>query len=1082
MAGSPTFERQFTIAEKTLPTDAEAARVKYERAKAEYEKTGRPAVSMELEGRNSSFLREFITKWLDELDALSNVYGAELSKQKLDEFVNTYLFDINRLFKNVPQQRKGIEDRIIELRDRFTKEAITKTPVVAQPQPVENSVRRIDINSWSQDQHPEQIKKLKTIGKTISVELPAHINDVVYLDEKLKLLHSEINAVERQLLDLQNGQYHQYENKVEITDFLRRAYLSPAKQVLESVQREWERVINATPDMIEAIRINNLDTSLLNTAQTVAEMANTNSATTSLQTLKSQPGLTEFQSGVFAATLRSLELKQEQLQQKDKQNQETDSKNAETLDWETHTQPFSNAIEKVLAEIDLDDIYPHSLALGAKHQAEIEIYEQTIKNTRTIIEKYLDISQYIHRPDVASKIERLVGKTGNEGRYGEAIKLLNEALRKAKMSRKEALEQKSPSTMAIDELIELGKEIYTDDSDLGKKVKNEIIRRNAEEKDKLRHEMNSIAVALPQAELAGDSQLKDWAADYNKAVLEFGEKTATVASMYEGLFLKPKPKGKLNTDEDIDNGVLDIDVRALDLWDYIVGRIKGSVMRDGIPDPVIKIVAGKYVDATGHYIPQNKDKKETDSAYQARLKEILDLDQDFSYPKLVEHATEKFNKQLELIFEDMDATKLSLLIRFYRVLGAKTTGYQPWLIRAATRSHGFSAKEQHPSDESKFLNPFALIIYNATRYANLKHARYMSRLLYVPQGLFSELIGQANSSKKEKAKELWHILELFRRAVWDGEIPSWMTEARKLFEKQGGQKPEINIDGTIFPLVPEMIVNITRIEQEKRDLIDEHASGAISDDEFIRRSREYVEKYEKRGYSLGEVGKIIDNNVLSAEEALGKFGQVKMLQEISTHNHVNLAAPAVDKMFTMFEKPLKTDMSSHEAVEVFQGWLRDIIGKAKLVPGDHQLLFVPFTCELITILCNTFEHRSNRRLVNKLFNELLRELQGAGGVPYYIKPQIYKALGGVRQAGVVGLPKEAPRYCTRYDNLQMTVQYRQALWQYQNEENTDFVTNIGKSIPFYSGSPNKFLDYSLISPYDETIKKEEDTTGKSVKQ
>lgn len=774
---------------------------------------------------------------------------------------------------------------------------------------------------------------------------------------------------------------------------------------------------------------------------------------------------------------------------------EAEIKQQEFNAWEQRVQPLVNAIAAVENETDIEKVRPHSTAQDAKNTQQLQVYKDRLVQERNNILTFLQKSKYVgvNEPIVA-EISSLIDSPN--GRYPQALSNIESQLAKSKRDEKAELETKDPSSMTPGELARASAMVYTENSEWAQRVKNEYIRKKSREEDQVRRARNELIADMPAAELAGDSQKRDWATDYNKVIGPIVDRGVTLNHVYNALFVKPKEDGTRNTEEDVLEGRLEIDTRTIDLWNYIIGRIKGKLEYDGIPKAVVEVgevledygsspvSGGILYDATGgielddivnskkHKInnPQGKYiiqfEGESDREYQSRLRRIKELDQDFSYRNLIEYATENFEAQLKLIFRDIDPEKRSIAIDFFKTFGAKTVGYQPHLMRATTRGHGFAITEKSPSDESRFINPFALIMYNATRYANLKLARYMSRYYLVPKEEFTKLVSQISGKDKRVAELAWDVMAAYRKAIWDGDTPEWVEKGRDLFR---GNNPDINIDGTIFPVLPEMVINITLVENEKRLLLQGLNNGSISEQQFINEVKNFVSKYEPQGYASGSIDTV--DSIESAKKALTMFGQNKIVKGEVDPGQYNLAAEAVDKMFKFFEKPM-SELSHKAAKEKFGEWMSAIIGKAKLVPGNHQLLFVPFTCEVITTICNVYEHRNDRTLVNNLFIDLMEELEGAGGVPTYAKREVFAQLGGKHGHA----PKKAPRYMTRYSNDILTAIYRSILWKFESRDRKDIGTRLKRLIPFYSGSETKMFDYALESPYEEHIEKSEDTT------
>jgi hypothetical protein len=136
------------------------------------------------------------------------------------------------------------------------------------------------------------------------------------------------------------------------------------------------------------------------------------------------------------------------------------------------------------------------------------------------------------------------------------------------------------------------------------------------------------------------------------------------------------------------------------------------------------------------------------------------------------------------------------------------------------------------------------------------------------------------------------------------------------------------------------------------------------------------------------------------------------------------------------EKP--SVLSKDEIIEKFIYWQDKLIGKAKLVPGKHHLLFGPFTVRYIYRLLSQYENRRNQDLVNELRLELLKHLEGAGGLPGHVKEFVRRHIAN----------KKAVSTLTRYVRSISEGNYHKKLWNFQNEHPSGLERKIASELPF----------------------------------
>lgn len=474
---------------------------------------------------------------------------------------------------------------------------------------------------------------------------------------------------------------------------------------------------------------------------------------------------------------------------------------------------------------------------------------------------------------------------------------------------------------------------------------------------------------------------------------------------------------------------------------------------------------------------------ESEGAFMLRLKAMAQLDQNFSYDSLAEDVVGQFEKMIDLVFADIDPQKRVLLRGFYKTFGAKSAAYVSAHLGAGrTRGHGFKPKETEKKDEAAYCHPVALRMYKATRYERLKRERNMSWNMFLSKEQFVGMVAQSFDShyvtKAESALELYELYELFCHSRWGKNLPLWMTEARKLFESPeltdvaiGGHLEEhtiedlrdrrlfegaqIDLNDRIFPLLPDVVTNVMKVEQQKRDLLEEYSElerrrNTIGIAQYNQQKQVlerkitlFIKTFECQGY--------FNYKKLKTAQAAGDlqgalracYGQRVLLggQDSSNYNvgQYVLAAEAVEKMFDTFDTPTKPNMTMQEAKHTFNDWNDKIIGKAKLTPGRHHLLFAPFTCYLLTNILNSYEYGHDRQKVNELYRILIKDFILVDGVPTYFQEEVVRLMGGDIN--------RAPDYCVYTPREWYTELYRNKLFKIEAEERTDLATKIMRKIP-----------------------------------
>lgn len=513
--------------------------------------------------------------------------------------------------------------------------------------------------------------------------------------------------------------------------------------------------------------------------------------------------------------------------------------------------------------------------------------------------------------------------------------------------------------------------------------------------------MSVLLAAAAKALVVGSPKKKDWSTDLNKV---FGP-AAGMNMDFEVIttaFLKQD--GGVMGGDDIARGVIGVETRAIQLWDYIVARIKHKPVYGGISRAVGRRQNGQLYDATSGLIPQRSG--ETSAAYQQRLAQIEASDGEYSYTATTGRTAEKFTDHLKLVFNDIPKEQLSILLMFFKAFGAKSAAYVDGpLPTGQTRAHGAPIGEKI-ADESGYLNPFALRLYQATRYNSLMPQRSLFRFAMVDRGVFLKLLEIHQESKIYDGETIYDLFNAWIK-VNCGTIPQWVSHTRQLTAPHGDEPPMVDLTDTVFPTVPKMFCSVMQMDHDKSTLLAQLGNGTLSRADFDRRVWRLVTRYQHQGYfDFAKLQSAMSRNG-------GRGDTVQMLKALrgrklnysdTDGETVNLdlgqyllAAKAVEMMFDIFDHspPQPGSLNDRTIISRITDWCSGIIGKAKLIPGSHHLLFAPMTCEYIQLLFASYEFAGNQRMVESLFRNIMRDVVlNPKGLPPYFGPEVARLFGG----------------------------------------------------------------------------------------
>ncbi len=531
---------------------------------------------------------------------------------------------------------------------------------------------------------------------------------------------------------------------------------------------------------------------------------------------------------------------------------------------------------------------------------------------------------------------------------------------------------RNPRDMTMGEVIQVLSQNVDDGSDYYKEVNQRFLELGKGlplEEARIR-----CMRAFQKVLAAGDTGEKDFSVGYPEVTKQLINKTTNFIDIGRYLFTEHDEKTRSETSaEEVDK--LPINERALEMWDYMKARIKGKY--GGI--------------ASNPTLP--------------------DFDGDFSYNSLSGSVIDRYVAHLKQVFSDLDPEIFEQMIKFAQGTGPiKDVAYVAWLFKETTRSHGTGYSKLHDQKFSDplFVNAFVQAgAYSRGRYGNIIPNATSPDLILFTEKMAMDLVpelpgGVLNEEKRESAKDLWKMVNAFDIDIlWRG-TPTFLADARKLFGIGSG---EIDLYETIFPFTGEVVVDAYKIESKKRHLVESHDAiiKLLTDkrDDLIGKSlptanvdgritvarankkkalEDFIAKYAKYGYGPGleEVG---IGRLTKDPEGKGGYG-------LSVTQY-DTSAKAIDEMREFFHNPLGK-LSEKQCVDKWTYWMQSIVGKAKLIPGRHYLLFPYFTMLAALKIVASFDYRNVSYKVDGLLEKMNSELNQAGGIPGYVKKEVSK--------------------------------------------------------------------------------------------
>ena len=610
--------------------------------------------------------------------------------------------------------------------------------------------------------------------------------------------------------------------------------------------------------------------------------------------------------------------------------------------------------------------------------------------------------------------------------------------------------QKPVDIMSFSEVIEELSEIFKTGNPRAEALRQRYLTELGGVKNKKLRAWYRSKVVMQDIAAAGDSGHPDFGIFFDKIMPTVSNGWWTFTEIARAFFLDPQvaEKDKLLSDEKMEVTTEDladgeINTEMIRVWDYIVARIKSPfVSKDEL----------KRAGLDSRWSGLSKDEKMA-----------------FSYNNLTGDQIDIFTKHLKNEFPTIKDEVLGQMIKYCLVMASKSGGYVGHLAHEVTRAHGTALAaltDVKFSDELAVCAPFSLGFYSRGRYALSKADATAGDLLFVPEPVvYDTVLGR---HKKEQAVELTELVEEYREVKWSG-IPDWVMDVRKMIENGtphthdghhidngAWDKETLNIFETWYPLPGEVTINIMRVEQAKRDFLA--ANPHPTDAQKAAFARPFV----RMGYG-------------SSFDSIGitKLGQVDAAQYI-------FAYKGTDKLFQTFRDQPKL-LSKDEAIELFIEWMSGVIGKAKLIPGKHQLMFGPKTLEMIYRITHSYNRRTNIDSVNALRREIIKELVGAGGVPLHVKEYVLKNLGWtesdvkrvvVDQAPEVNLekfknvPDKFIPGLVSYRNELKAKKYKGNLYWFKNASETGVTARLQRLLPLDIGKRENGAKLRVEAPYE----------------
>ena len=522
--------------------------------------------------------------------------------------------------------------------------------------------------------------------------------------------------------------------------------------------------------------------------------------------------------------------------------------------------------------------------------------------------------------------------------------------------------EKSWEEMDAYELAEyLSSVIYASD-DINN-AKNRFTRLVSEIENPHERKMLEVRVLVQELIVEGDSGQKDFSVWFNSIIERYITKGMSFIDVVRAYFLIGD-KNETNFDK------LKINENAINIWDYMVKRIKGRYADDIDWEQRDLLADGD--EELG--IPENKE-----------------IDR-FAYPRLSDDRVDEFIEDIKNKFKHVPEKEVMEIVKWAQSHDIKTTGYIPWLAEETTRSHGTAIaaqKGEKLKDACFTCAPEAANVYSRGRYGLIIPNATSSNLIWYPEGMYADLIPKKAlkyNKKVEAANSLWEIVnEYHEKILWNGHIPEWVTQMR---EMMGIKDAPLAIFNSWFPLPGDHIVDQVKIEKQKKELLNSPDFGS---QESLEKLREFYWKNIRLVKDDPKKKEKVDGWASKEEwaKAFGAFGIGSL--GLGNPKNYDLAFDAYSKMLEFFYDPVGR-LNYDQAMAKFEWWRNKCVGKAKLAPGRHHLTFVPFTLRAIDKIIDAFDGSSDAREIRVLLSDMLENLGGADGLPKSVQIEVEESL------------------------------------------------------------------------------------------
>lgn len=662
--------------------------------------------------------------------------------------------------------------------------------------------------------------------------------------------------------------------------------------------------------------------------------------------------------------------------------------------------------------------------------------------------------------------------TENLSKYSEKVEELKEAygvLSEEIESQNPAT--KSPQTMTYDEVVAVEERLIDDTSDKFGEI-NQRFLELASKQPTLKEAEGRCKRGLQAVLAKGDTGEKDFSVGWPEVTGQLINKTTNFIDIGRYLFTVHDEKTRQETPvEKVDS--LPINEDTIAMWHYMKDRIKGKY-------------GGK---------PFNKNNPQGVH------------DGNFDYGALSGDVIKRFEAHLREKFPNIEPGIFDQMMKFAQGVGPiKDVAYVAWLFKETTRSHGsgHARLKNYKFEDPLFVTAFIQAgAYSRGRYGDIIPNATSPDMIFFTKEMAGDIVPSGNPEKRKSSEALWEIVnEFFTHILWRG-TPSFIKDVRKMFGidiQPGDPDKKIDMYESIFPFPGEVVVNAYEIELEKRKLLKSHESKinglkakiddlikekeSLQDDaakekiedeirkfkgklstarnEMVEDKKMFLAKHERYGY-----GSYDDKT----DPKLDKVGIGYLKKDPEGHGgyglsitQYNTSFEAMNKMSEFFHSPLGT-LTEQQCIDKWTYWMQSIIGKAKLIPGKHFLLFPHFSMLAAIKIVASYDYSNKSYKVNKLLDRMMSELRNAGGMPQYVKDEVVRYM------------EKDKKHFGVYE-LMDAGEYVRKLYAYRNRVLKGWEQKIRKAIPLgLAAVDNDGMKMGVSTPWFWDEKADKDTSG-----